>query len=103
MRKISSFVIVVSLILAATGFGVWAASRTTDVEGMDDPGRRSLRHASGLLAASHSFARARPGYLEGLDRFADAQGMGRQIAQFFSVAGSSNSGSRCSALLASCS
>ena len=30
MRKISSFVIVVSLILAATGFGVWAASRTTN-------------------------------------------------------------------------
>jgi hypothetical protein len=76
MRKISSFVIVVSLILAATGFGVWAASRTTDVEGMDDPGRRSLRHAGGLLAASHSFARARPGYLEGLDRFADRPGDG---------------------------
>jgi hypothetical protein len=73
MRKISSFVIVVSLILAATGFGVWAA---TDVEEMDDPGRRSLRHASGLLAASHSFARARPGYLEGLDRFADRPGDG---------------------------
>ena len=74
MRKISSFVIVVSLILAATGFGVWAASRTTDVEGMDDPGRRSLRHAGGLLAASHSFARERPGY--GLDRFADRPGDG---------------------------
>jgi hypothetical protein len=30
MRRISSFVIVVSLILAATGIGVWAASRTTN-------------------------------------------------------------------------
>jgi hypothetical protein len=30
MRKISSFVIVASLILAATGIGVWAASRTTN-------------------------------------------------------------------------
>lgn len=30
MRKISSFVIVVGLILAATSFGVWAASRTTN-------------------------------------------------------------------------
>jgi len=28
--RISSFVIVVSLVLTATGFGVWAASRTTD-------------------------------------------------------------------------
>jgi len=30
MRKISSFVIAVNLILAATGIGVWAASRTTN-------------------------------------------------------------------------
>jgi ABC-type uncharacterized transport system permease subunit len=30
MRMISSFVIVVSLILAATGIGIWAASRTTN-------------------------------------------------------------------------
>jgi hypothetical protein len=30
MRRITSFVIVVSLILAATGIGVWAASRTSD-------------------------------------------------------------------------
>ena len=30
MRSISSFVIVVGLILAATGIGVWAASRTTN-------------------------------------------------------------------------
>lgn len=29
MRKISSFVIVASLILAAVGIGVWAASTTT--------------------------------------------------------------------------
>ena len=29
MRKLGSFVIAVSLILAATGIGVWAASRTT--------------------------------------------------------------------------
>jgi hypothetical protein len=29
MRKIGSVVIVVGLILAATGIGVWAASRTT--------------------------------------------------------------------------
>ena len=29
MRKIGSFVIAVGLILAATGIGVWAASRTT--------------------------------------------------------------------------
>jgi hypothetical protein len=36
MRKISSFVIVVSLILAATGFGVWAASRTTDHVNVQD-------------------------------------------------------------------
>ena len=30
MRSISTFVIVVGLILAATGIGVWAASRTTN-------------------------------------------------------------------------
>jgi hypothetical protein len=30
MRKIGSFAIVAGLILAATGFGVWAASRTTN-------------------------------------------------------------------------
>ena len=30
MRSISSFVIVAGLILAATGIGVWAASRTTN-------------------------------------------------------------------------
>jgi hypothetical protein len=29
MRRLSSFAIVVGLILAVTGFGVWAASRTT--------------------------------------------------------------------------
>ena len=29
MRKVSSFVLVAGLILAATGFGVWAASRTS--------------------------------------------------------------------------
>ena len=29
MRKLGSFVIAVSLILPATGIGVWAASRTT--------------------------------------------------------------------------
>ena len=29
MRKLGSLVIVASLILAATGIGVWAASRTT--------------------------------------------------------------------------
>ena len=36
MRKISSFVIVVGLILTATGFGVWAASRTTDHVNVQD-------------------------------------------------------------------
>jgi hypothetical protein len=36
MRKISSFVIVVSLILVATGFGVWAASRTTNHANVQD-------------------------------------------------------------------
>ncbi len=30
MRKISSFVIAVNLILAATAIGIWAASRTTN-------------------------------------------------------------------------
>ena len=33
--RISSFVIVVSLILTATGFGVWAASWTTDHANVD--------------------------------------------------------------------
>jgi hypothetical protein len=30
MRKISSFVVIASLILGATGIGVWAASRATN-------------------------------------------------------------------------
>ena len=36
--RISSFVIVVSLILTATGFGVWAASWTTDHANVDTHG-----------------------------------------------------------------
>jgi hypothetical protein len=32
MRRISLFVIVANLIVAATGIGVWAASRTTNHE-----------------------------------------------------------------------
>ncbi|HET9538403.1 MAG TPA: hypothetical protein VFP43_24150 [Mesorhizobium sp.] len=35
MRKLGSFVIAVSLILAATGIGVWAASRTTHQANVD--------------------------------------------------------------------
>jgi hypothetical protein len=38
MHKISSFVILVNLILAATGFGVWAASRTTNPANVDTHG-----------------------------------------------------------------
>jgi hypothetical protein len=34
--RISSFVIVVSLTVTATGFGVWAASRTTDHVNVQD-------------------------------------------------------------------
>jgi hypothetical protein len=36
MRKISSFVIIMGLVLAATGFGVWAASRTTNHANVQD-------------------------------------------------------------------
>ena len=38
MRKVSSFVLVAGLILAATGFGVWAASRTTNPANVDTHG-----------------------------------------------------------------
>ena len=57
MRKISSFVIVVSLILTATGFGVWAASRTTNQANVTVKDTREgiryphIRHAAGLLVA----------------------------------------------------
>ena len=48
MRKISSFVINVGLILATTAIGVWAASRTTNHVNVEDT-REAVPASGGLF------------------------------------------------------